>query len=366
MSALAQFCAMGGAKITGSDRLFDMRQAVDVRSRLEACGIVITPQDGSGVVHGIDSVVLSTAVETDNLDLSRARQLGIPIVHRSDCLSDIVSAHRAIVVAGTSGKSTVTAMIWEILSAALGRVSVISGGPIMRLRDDGLLGNALKTSSDVLVVEGDESDGTLVKYDAPFVSVLLNMSRDHKSLETLASTFGDFLRRSASIHIDADSENLSQFRDEAFYQHSARPPHIQSFGLIAGDIRAQDMQLAASHSSFSIQGVRFALPLPGAHNVFNATAAVSAASAFGVSLEAAANALASFRGVLRRFQSIGECCGVRVIDDFAHNPAKISAAIAAAQLGGSRLLAIYQPHGAFPTKFLKRELIAADGARPGS
>jgi UDP-N-acetylmuramate-alanine ligase len=359
MSALAQFHATGGVQVTGSDRLFDTGRSLDLRRRLDAAGVTITPQDGSGVVQGLDCVVFSTAVETDNPDLTRARELGLPIVHRSDCLSAIVSAHKTVVIAGTSGKSTVAAMLWEILSLALGRVSVISGGPILRLRDEGLVGNAFNARSDLLVVEGDESDGTLVKYDAPYLSVLLNMSKDHKELDELSAIFGDFLRRSSSICIDADADNVSQFRLPAFYRTLPHMPDIHTFGFTRGDLRAEDIELGPWDSRFRVDGIRCTLPVPGAHNVFNATAAMSAACAVGVSLETAATALASFRGVFRRLQVVGECRGVRVIDDFAHNPAKILAAMAAAQLGARRLLTIYQPHGVFPTKFLKRELIEA-------
>jgi UDP-N-acetylmuramate--alanine ligase len=359
MSALAQFCAQGGSKVTGSDRLFDRGTGADARHRLQTQGVEIVAQDGSGIRDGVDCVVFSSAVESDNPDLVRARAKGISILHRSDCLNEIVQAHRTVVIAGTSGKSTVTAMVWQILSAALGRVSVISGGPILELRDEGSIGNALNARSDVLVVEGDESDGTLAKYQAPYLSVLLNVSKDHKPVDELLEIFGDFLRRGVSVRVFADASNLAPFREPRFYESSSRPTEIGTFGVQRGDIRAQDIELGSWQSAFTIDGVQFRLPVPGAHNVVNAVAAVAAASGYGVSLAVAADALSTFRGVFRRLQLVGECRGVRVIDDFAHNPAKIRAAISAAQLSATRVLAIYQPHGVFPTKFLKDELVAA-------
>jgi UDP-N-acetylmuramate-alanine ligase len=365
MSALAQFYAMEGIRVSGSDRIFDNGGGSDMQHRLSKVGVRIVPQDGSGVVDGLDCIVLSTAVTDSNLDLDRARELGIQVKHRSDCLKEIVDSHKTVVIAGTSGKSTVSAMTWEILSSNLDRVSVVTGGPIIRLRDEGFVGNAFNANGEALVVEGDESDGTLVKYEAPHLSVLLNLGKDHKEIEELERIFGEFLRSSSSIRIFADAENLARFRDPSFYEGGPRRPDIATFGFASGDLRVEYIELTSYDSRFSIAGVRFSLPVPGRHNVFNALAAVSAAQAYGIPIERSAEVLGSFSGVYRRYQVLGECDGIRVVDDFAHNPDKIRAAIATAQLDRtdqidwSRVLAIYQPHGFFPTKFLRSELVAA-------
>jgi UDP-N-acetylmuramate--alanine ligase len=122
-------------------------------------------------------------------------------------------------------------------------------------------------------------------------------------------------------------------------------------------VRVGHVELLRDGSRFEIEGVRFTLPVPGRHNVDNAVAAVAACGAVGVSLDAMAGPLASFQGVGRRFQSLGRPGGIEVIDDFAHNPAKIEAAIATARPRARRVLAVYQPHGYGPTRFLRDDFV---------
>ena len=139
-----------------------------------------------------------------------------------------------------------------------------------------------------------------------------------------------------------------------------------SFGLSSGSVHAGDLMLSAAGSSFRMKDVSFTLPVPGRHNAENAMAATAACVNEGVSLADCSRALASFQGVARRFQSLGTARGVEVVDDFAHNPAKIAATLTAARLRARRILAVYQPHGFAPTRHLKNELIEAfaEGLRP--
>jgi len=145
----------------------------------------------------------------------------------------------------------------------------------------------------------------------------------------------------------ADDPNLADLRPD------------RTFGLAGGDVRAEVLGLGAEESRFRVGGEEFVLPMPGRYNVENAVAAVAAALDEGVSLTDCRKALASYQGVARRFQSLGKARGVEVVDDFAHNPAKLAAAIAAAHLRAKRVLAVYQPHGFAPTRLLKNELIEA-------
>ena len=180
MSALAQFQVRLGGRASGSDRSFDAGGRDEAMAQLEACGVTLFPQDGSGV-RGSDCValVVSTAVEDTVPDVAVAKERGLPIGHRSELLAHFVSAQRTIAVSGTSGKSSVVAMIFEALRGAGRDPSVITGGDLEALRAEGLWGNAWKGSTDLLVVEADESDGSLVRYD-PAVGVILNLQRDHK------------------------------------------------------------------------------------------------------------------------------------------------------------------------------------------
>lgn len=346
MSALAQFHAMGGGEASGSDRSFDRGQAAALRRQLEALKIRILPQDGSGLESNPDAVICSTAIEDDNPEFAAARRLGVPIIHRADELARYVEDARTIAVAGTSGKSTVAAMIFEILASAGRDPSVVTGGGLRCLEAKGLVGNAWRGGSELLVVEADESDGTLVRYK-PWLGVLLNVDKDHKEVPELVRMFSEFKGRCGRFVVQAASPGLEGLAEGA-----------ATFGITPGaQLRGEGVRLSPEGSSFTVRGVEFALPAPGRHNVENALAAIAAAQLVGVTLQACAAALKEFRGVARRFEEIGRVRGVTVIDDFAHNPAKVRAAIAAAKLRAGRVLAVFQPHGYAPTRFNRQEFI---------
>ena len=346
MSALAQFQAMTGGTTSGSDRAFDRGERGEMRAQLERLGIGVMPQDGSGVGADCVALIVSTAVEEQVPDVGAARAAGIPIIHRSELLAHFVGEHRAIAVTGTSGKSTVSAMIFAILSGAGRDPSVITGADLPELQEQGLPGNAFAGRSDLLVVEADESDGSLVRY-APSIGVILNLQRDHKEMTEVAAMFATLRARAREGLVVGDAENLDAFAGGAL-----------RFGLSErADIRGEDVELGPASSRFRVGKAVFTLPVPGAHNVANALAAIATASMVGVPLGAMASPLSGFRGIGRRFQTIGKAHGVEVIDDFAHNAEKIAAAIRTAKLRSSRVLAIYQPHGYGPTRFLRKDFI---------
>jgi UDP-N-acetylmuramate--alanine ligase len=347
MSALAQFQLMTGGKASGSDRAFDRGERATLRAGLERLGCQVLPQDGSGLASDCAALVVSTAVEDQVPDVVAARALDIPIIHRSELLAHFVAGYRSIAVTGTSGKSTVTAMIFAILRGAGRDPSVITGGDLPELSAQGLPGNAWAGRSDLLVVEADESDGSLVRY-APAIGVILNLQRDHKEMTEVAAMFATLRARAREALAVGDAENLDQFAGGALRF---------GFGPNA-DIRGEDVALEAGSSRFRVGRTEFALSVPGAHNVANALAAIAACRLAGVALDDMVSPTASFAGIGRRFQSLGKERGVEVIDDFAHNPEKISAAIRTAKLRAGRVLAIFQPHGYGPTRFLRRDLVA--------
>ncbi|MGB6701312.1 glutamate ligase domain-containing protein [Methyloceanibacter sp.] len=346
MSALAQFQAMMGGRVSGSDRAFDRGERAELRTQLERLGIEIMRQDGSGVTDDCAALIVSTAVEEKVADFAAARAKNIPIVHRSELLAHFVASYRTVAVSGTSGKSTVTAMVFEILESAGRDPSVITGGDLRLLQARGLPGNAFAGGSDLLVVEADESDGSLVRY-APAVGVILNLQRDHKEMGEVAAMFAVLRARSREALVVGEDENLDGLAGGALRF---------GFGPRA-DIRGTNVELIPSGSSFTVDDVAFALPVPGRHNVANALAAIAAARTLDVPLADMVAPLASFQGVGRRFQTVGAARGVTVIDDFAHNADKIAAALATAKLNASRVLAVYQPHGYGPTRFLRRDFV---------
>jgi UDP-N-acetylmuramate-alanine ligase len=352
MSALAQFHAMIGGGVSGSDRSFDRGERAEDRARLERLGIAIHPQDGSGVAGDCAAVVFSTAVEDQVPDVANAKARGLPLIHRSEMLAHHVAAFRSIAIAGTSGKSTVTAMVFEILRAAGRAPSVITGGDLKLLEREGLWGNAWYGGSDLLVVEADESDGSLVRY-APAIGVVLNLQRDHKETDEVGAMFATFRSRTRESFVVGEDENLGGFREHAC---------VFGFGPDA-HVRGEELELGAEESRFEVDGARFRIPVPGRHNVANALAAIAACRAAGVPLGDMIAPLAAFSGVDRRFQVLGAARGVEVVDDFAHNPAKLEAAIGTAQArlvvrgAGGRVLAVYQPHGYGPTRFLRNDFV---------
>ncbi len=348
MSALAQFQAMLGGRASGSDRAFDRGERAESRAQLERLGIVVHPQDGSGLDDDCAALVVSTAVEEDVPDVAAARALGVPIVHRSELLAHFVATHRTIAVAGTSGKSTTVAMAFEILRGAGRDPSVITGGDLVLLQREGLWGNAWHGRSDLLVVEADESDGSLVRYQ-PAVAVVLNLQRDHKEMAEVMAMFEAFRARTREDVVVGEDEALRPLREGAL---------VTGFGPDA-HLRAVALRLEPAASAFEVDGVAFRLPVPGRHNVENALAAIAAARSLGVGLAEMVEPLANFQGVGRRFQSLGVARGIEVIDDFAHNPAKLRAALVTAQARAARVLAVFQPHGYGPTRFLRDDLVAA-------
>ncbi|WLT32962.1 L,D-transpeptidase family protein [Geothrix sp. PMB-07] len=355
MSALAQFVAMKGGRASGSDRSFDRGERTESRAQLEALGVAIHPQNGSGLEGDCSALVVSTAVEEDVPDVAAARRLGVPVLHRSELLAHLVARYRTVAVTGTSGKSSTVAMIFEILRGAGRDPSIITGGDLVALQRQGLWGNAWAGASDLLVIEADESDGSVVRYHAA-VGVLLNLQRDHKEMEAVAEMFRTFRVQVRETAVVGEAENLRAFAGGSL---------VFGFGEGA-QLRTEGLSLGAESSAFRVRNTDFRLPVPGRHNVENALAAIGACMALGVPLEAMVEPLSAFQGVARRFQVLGTRAGVTVVDDFGHNPAKVAASIRAAHLrlaaAGGRLLAVFQPHGFGPLKFLRADFVESFSA----
>lgn len=343
MSAIAFYLLGRGETVTGSDRLFDRGGGESIRRALEAAGARICPQDGEGLAA--DAIlVVSTAVEDTTAEVKRARAQGNRIVHRSEALAEIASRTRCIAVSGTSGKSTVTAMVFRVLREAGLDPSVISGAVLRELSGQGHWGNAWGGAGQWLVIEADESDGSLVRYH-PEVGLLLNLDRDHKELSELREIFGTFRAQSANFVVHGDRPDCLEIGGGS----------ATCFGVHHSSLPLPtDIRLLADRVEFTLGDVPFSVPGPGMHTLENALAALAVGTLAGVDLACGARALASFAGVGRRHELLGESRGVRVFDDFAHNPAKVEAGLSAAQLaaGTGRVLAIFQPHGYGPLRFL--------------
>lgn len=348
MSAIAQYMAGIGKNVSGSDRYFADGKNTDIREKLEAENIKTFPQDGSGLNNSVDAVVVSTAVEESNVEYSLAVKRGITIIHRADMLAAITETKSTIAISGTSGKSTTVAMLYHIMDYAGYQPSLISGAGLTSLIKQGKIGNAVAGKGEYLVIEADESDGTLTKYH-PDTGVILNIDKDHKELSELNKIFEKFKSNIKDILI----VNQSQHRAK---EYSVNKQLDFGYETECG-INASNFKQIGYHLNFKIDEVEYEIPVIGAHNMENALAAIAVAREKGISLENCSNALKTYEGIYRRMQIIGEKSSVTVIDDYAHNPVKIAAAIRACQPLTKRVIAWFQPHGFGPTRFLKNEFI---------
>ncbi len=346
MSALAQYLRFQGIAVSGSDRLLDSEDTASMQRSLEGLGCSIVDQDGSGVDGDADVICVSTAIEESNPDIATARARGLPIIHRSDLLAAIIALKKTIAVTGTSGKSTVTAMVFEFLTSCGEAPSLVSGAPLRRLEKQGLIGNAWSGGSDLLIVEADESDGTLVKY-SPEAAVILNISKDHKGVDETAGFFAKLVSNSSWAALNADDPILATL------------PASVRFGRDgSASWRPDREELLPTSVKLFREGIEYHLPLPGSHNLENLRGALCVCEHFGCAGPVLADAVKAFEGVARRFALTGTAQNVHVIDDYAHNPAKIAAAVSAARGISERIIAVYQPHGFGPTRFLRDEYIA--------
>ncbi len=349
MSALAQYLRWAELEVSGSDRLINNPSTESVQSKLTALGCSIHNQDGSGISPQTDCLVVSTAIEDSNPDIARAKELSLPIYHRSDVLAALVSQKKSIAIAGTSGKSTVTALIFHLLSQCGKRPSLITGAGLNELSKNGLLGNAYYDSGEFLVFEADESDGTLVKY-APYVSAFLNVSKDHKPIAETCSLFKTLADQSSHIFIANDDQRIRSLDSKT---------DRRTFGLTtSADFAPDTFENTKGSVSLSQRGYTFSLPYPGRYMIENLNAALAVCSFLGCSDVDLAKAAPQYQGIARRFDVTQTKKGISVIDDFAHNPEKLKAAIETAQSLSDSIIALFQPHGFGPTKFLFDELVA--------
>jgi len=355
MLPLALIVQGRGHKVAGSDRTLDQARLPAKFEFLRDCGIALFRQDGSGIAGPEQIVVTSAAIEETVPDVIRARAIGARLIGRPELLAELFNAaETGIAVGGTSGKSTVTGMIGWILHEA-GRDPTVMNGAVMKnfVSGDMPFASALVGSGADFVSEVDESDGSIALY-RPTVAVLNNISLDHKSLDELRRLFGDFATKAKTVVLNLDD-------DETRFLAAVLPPErlrTYSFSDEAADLLGSDIEEEPFSISFRLGGVPIRLQVPGRHNAENALAALAAAAAVGVPLAEGAAALARFSGLRRRFELVGEAGGIRVIDDFGHNPDKIAATLRTLHAFPGRLLLFFQPHGYGPLRTMKDALIA--------
>lgn len=360
MLPLALILKGQGAEVGGSDRSRDQGRTPQKFAWLEQLGFTLFPQDGSGITEANQTLVASAAIEDTVPEVVRAKELGCPRMSRAELLAELFNAAPiGIAIGGTSGKSTVTGMAGWIMVQA-GRDPTIMNGAVMKnfVAPDAPFASARVGNGEVFVSEVDESDGSIALY-RPKVAVLGNVSLDHKSMEELRQLFGDFLAGA-----DISAVNIDDTESTAL---ASRARALVSFGIDSEEamIGVEPRSVAEGPTSLSAtildrrDSSRHSLTLkvPGRHNLANALAAIAAASAAGVPVPTAVAALTSFVGLARRFDIVGTSpSGITVIDDFGHNPDKVSATLATLKVHPGRIIAFFQPHGYGPLRQMGHEL----------
>lgn len=349
MSALAQYLKGAGKNVSGSDRYFQQDTYNETKEKLEAEGIPCFQQNGEGITNQTDLVIVSTAIEDTVPEVQKTKSLGIPILKRSELLAVIAQSKKTIAVGGTSGKSTTAAMLFHILEHAGLQPGIISGAGLTSLTKQGKIGNAQTGLGDWLVIEADESDGSIVLYK-PEIGLLLNVDKDHQELDALMDMFSIFKANSKTFSVNQSQAQAKQLSQNPSHDFSVYD--FSGVGYIGSDFLQQGLTI-----HFRINGVPFQLNTLGRHNMENALAAAAVAGLIGVDLATSAEALKSYEGIYRRHQVLGVKSGVWVIDDYAHNPAKCAASIKACQPVAPKIVAWFQPHGYGPTKFLRNDFV---------
>ena len=339
MSALAELFVRRGFAVTGCDT------TTAAAADLERLGIHVLHGHDPSHVENASEVIVTSAVKRDHPELERARELGITVTRRAEALGRAVSTGQLVGIAGTHGKTTTTVMTTQALAAAGLNPTGIVGGRVGAWN-----GNLSAGGEAMFVVEADEYDRSFHAL-APTVAVVTNMEADHLDIypggiDEIRDAFAQFVRGARAIVLCADDRGATSV------------PTPSSAEVIRYGIESDDARLIATGIESVGTGSRFdcyydgkkigdvELGVPGMHNVRNALAAVGAGLALGVTLPSMRSGLASFTGVERRFQKIGEARGVVVIDDYAHHPTEIEATLQAARAAfpGKRIVAAFQPH----------------------
>jgi UDP-N-acetylmuramate--alanine ligase len=359
MSGIARVMLARGLAVSGSDA-----KDLPVLAALRAVGGRVEVGFDAARLDGVGTVVAGSAIRDDNVELRAARARGLRVLHRSQALQAVMVGRRVAAVAGTNGKTTTSSMLTVVLQHAGWEPSFAIGGELA-----GAGTNAHDGTGDVFVAEADESDSSFLVY-APDVAVVTNVQPDHLdhhgTVEALERAFVDFAARLRPGGVlvactdDRGSAALAARRRAALAAPgSGGGPRgaVVTFGeSLDADVRVSDPRPAGGRIGFTLaHGAwgghpaavhRIDLRVPGWHNVLDAAAAFAAALALGLAPDAAADGLRAFTGTRRRFEPRGEAAGVRVYDDYAHNPAKVAAAVATGRqvAGSGRLCVVFQPH----------------------
>jgi UDP-N-acetylmuramate--alanine ligase len=356
MSGIARLFIAAGHTVTGSDS----RESATT-GRMRDLGADVRIGHDAANLGDADTVVVTSALWPDNPELLAAKAKGLPVLHRSQALAALISSHRLVSVAGAHGKTTSTGMIVTALVELGLDPSFVNGGVIQSLGTSSGAG-----SSDLFVVEADESDGSFLLYDTA-IALITNVDADHLdhygSEQAFIDAFVQFAgKASERVVISSDDAGAVGVTELLRERHATQD--IVTFGEAVGaDVRVSDIDESAGVSAdLTWHGAthRVTLRVPGRHNAINAAGAFAVLVGLGVEPADAIRGIETFGGTERRFELHGVERGVSVYDDYAHHPTEVAAALRAARsvLGDRKLIAIHQPH-----LYSRTRLMAGDFAR---
>ena len=347
MSGIAEVLANQAYRVQGSDA----SDGANVQ-RLRARGIPVSIGHDAAHLGEAAVVVVSSAVKRDNPEVREARARALPVVRRAEMLAELMRLKSSVAVGGTHGKTTTTSMVAALLDAGGLDPTVINGGIINAYGTNARMGEG-----DWMVVEADESDGTFVKLPAD-IAVVTNIDPEHLdhygSFDKLREAFRAFVENVpfygfAVMCLDHPEVQalVAQIEDRRIVTYGRNPQ---------AEVRYRDIAYRNGEAVFTVQRrdrvkeetetiADLVLPMPGEHNVSNATAAIALARTLGIDAEAIRKGLAGFGGVKRRFTLTGTWNGARIYDDYGHHPVEIAAVLAAARAAcQGRIVAVVQPH----------------------
>ena len=346
MCGIAEVLKNQGYKVSGSDI-----KASKTTAQLEENGIKVHIGHHADNILGANVLVVSTAIDPENLEVKAAIEARTPVVRRAEMLGELMRYRHGIAVAGTHGKTTTTSLVTCMLAEENMDPTYVIGGLLNRTGVNAALG-----ASRYIVAEADESDASFLHLE-PMAAIVTNIDADHMdtyggSFDVLKDTFIKFLQKMPFYGLAVVCGDDANIRE--IMPRIGRP--VLTYGFNEdNDIRAVDVDQTGMQSSFTVlrkgrEPLRLTINMPGLHNILNALAAIGIATDEGVSDAAIARALESFSGVGRRFQVQGEYelgeGTVKLVDDYGHHPKEVEATIKAARAShpDRRLVMMFQPH----------------------
>jgi len=341
MSGIAELLLNLGYQVSGSDL-----NASDITRRLERLGGKIFEGHTENNISGADVVVTSSAIHTENPEVTAARQATVPVIPRAEMLAELMRLKYSIAVAGAHGKTSTTSLIASVLAGGGIDPTVVIGGKLKSIDANALLGQG-----DYIVAEADESDGSFLKY-SPSIAVVTNIDNEHldfyRDIDDIKKTFCEFLDRIPFYGLAViclDNEHVQDILPKI-------KKRFTTYGLSSqADFQAKELSFEGLKSQFTVQGHgeklgQITLNLPGRHNIYNALASIVVGMELDIPFDTVKRALETLEGVQRRIEIKGEIDGITVVDDYGHHPTEIKTTLQAIETSwpDRRKIVVFQPH----------------------